>query len=170
MSIFLKRVIYQSFLLGKSFAAGVGKRVFSFGPLWSPKAWASLQERPSKAHEASAFMSFAKTNPRMISAWSDSRDGRIRKFDSLRQWKEVCTDFDISHYHFHCGAPAYQMLEMLQLVCGRKAQNSLWRQQARRRAYPTRLMTRLCCQLGALHSRRDLQGTRIISIRSLQCQ
>lgn len=82
---------YQSFRLGRSLAAGIVIRAFSCGSLCNPRAWASLHVRPIKAQDASAFISFARTKPNIRSACSDSREGRIKKFDSLRQWKDVCT-------------------------------------------------------------------------------
>lgn len=82
---------YQSLLLGRSLFEVAGSRLLSPGALCRPSAWASLHVRPINDHDASAFMSFASTKPRMMSACSESSDGRRKKLESLRQWKEVWT-------------------------------------------------------------------------------
>ena len=73
-SLVLER--YQSFLLAISFLAPSGVwRPSSGWALCKPSDCASRQVRPSKAHDASAFMSLSSTKLVISSAWMESRLG-----------------------------------------------------------------------------------------------
>lgn len=62
-------IVHHSLRLGRSSDVGVdGAAGFledSLGPRCRPSAWASRQVNPRRAQDASAFISFARTNPMM---------------------------------------------------------------------------------------------------------